>query len=206
MIYEVRTYTLRTGSTAEVEKRWGAAYPARSKYSEIAGFFHSEFGPLNEVVHIWPYPDLAERARARAEAARDPAWPPDIGEFILNQKVEIVIPFPFAPEWKPGKAGPIYELRQYTFRAGTLPKIMESWKASLPERMKFSAPVLLGSVEFGPSANSFIHIWAYESMEQRTEVRAKAAAAGSWPPAGGRDHYLTQSNKLLLPATFSPAQ
>jgi NIPSNAP protein len=205
MIYEIRTYTLKPRATAEVEKRWGAAYPVRKKYSDIAGFFHTDFGPLNEVIHIWPYESLEERTRLRAEAAKDPGWPPDIGEFIVNQKVEILTPFPFAPEWKPGKQGPVYELRQYSFQGGKLPAIMKNWEAALPGRMKFSAPVLLGSIEFGPTANSFIHMWPYPSVEARNEVRTKAAAAGGWPPAGG-EFYLTQQNKLLLPASYSPAQ
>jgi hypothetical protein len=206
MIYEIRTYTLKSGTTADFEKTWSQAYPHRKKYSDIAGFFHTEFGPLNEVIHIWPYADLAERDRIRAEANKDPNWPPATSEFIINQRVEIVLPFPFAPEWTPGKQGPIYELRQYTFRPGTLPAIQKAWEASLPERMKLSKPCLLGSVEFGPHANSFIHIWAYASLEHRSEVRAKAASTGVWPPAGGRDHYLLQSNKLMLPASYSPAQ
>ncbi|HLF77123.1 MAG TPA: NIPSNAP family protein [Dehalococcoidia bacterium] len=206
MIYEIRTYTIQAGTTADFEKLWGEAYPIRQKYSPIVGFFHTEFGPLNEVIHIWPYESLEQRARLRAEAEKEQGWPPASGKFIVNQRVEIVQPFPFAPEWKPGKDGPIYELRQYTFRAGTLPNIMKSWQDSLQERMKYSSPVLLGSVEFGPHANSFIHIWPYQSMEHRTEVRAKAAASGHWPPAGGRDYYLFQSNKLMLPASYSPAQ
>lgn len=206
MIYEIRTYTLRPGVMREVEERWAKAYPARERHSRLAGFFRTEIGPLNEIVHIWPYADLADRARVRAEAASDPGWSPGIAEFIVNQKVEILTPFPFAPEWTPGAHGPIYELRQYTFRAGTLPDIMASWQAALPERMKLSSPVLLGHVEFGPSANSFIHMWPYRSVEERNEVRGRATASGSWPPSGGRDRYLTQSNKILLPAAFSPAQ
>jgi hypothetical protein len=206
MIYEIRTYTLRPGTVAEVEQRWAEAYPAREQYSRLAGFFRTEIGPLNEVIHIWPYADLAERARIRAEAARDPAWPPKTAEFIVNQKVEILAPFPFAPQWTPGADGPVYEMRQYTFRAGTLPDIMASWEAALPARLEFSSPVLLGNLEFGPSANSFIHMWAYGSLEERNTVRRQATATGKWPPAGGRDRYLTQSNKILLPAPFSPAQ
>jgi len=205
MIYEIRTYTLKPRATAQFEKLWGAAYPAREKYSPIVGFFHTDFGPLNEVIHIWPYESFDARNRARSESAKDPGWPPNVSNLILNQKVEIVTPFPFVPEWQPGPDGPIYELRQYVFQPGALPTIMENWKASLPERMKASKPALIGSVEFGPSANSFIHIWPYASLEQRNEVRAKAAASGRWPPAGG-ENYLLQSNKLLLPAAYSPAQ
>jgi hypothetical protein len=206
MLYEIRTYTLRVGTLAEVEKLYGEAYESRKQYSPLAGFFHTEVGPLNQIIHIWPYTDLAERARIRAEAAKDPNWPPKIQDYVLNQQVEIVVPFPGAPEWQPGTYGPVYELRQYTFRGGTLPAIIESWSKALPERLKLSPLLMLGSVEFGPSVNSFVHLWAYPSMEERNAIRAKAAQSGSWPPAGGRDHYLTQSAKFLLPSTFSPSQ
>src|SRR5688572_31266865 len=67
MIYEIRTYQLAPGSQAEVEKRYGEAYQYRKKYSELTGFFHTEIGPLNEIIHIWRYSDLAERARIRAD-------------------------------------------------------------------------------------------------------------------------------------------
>ncbi len=206
MIYEIRTYTLHPRATAEVEKIWGAAYPAREKYSPISGFFHTEFGPLNEVISIWPYADLNERLRIRGEANNDPDWPPSIAEFIVNQKVEIVVPFEFAPQWPAEAQGPYYELRQYTYRPGTLGKIMQNWQASLPERMKFSQPSLIGNVEMGPTANSFIHIWAYKSLADRDKARVAAGASGSWPPAGGQEYYTSQANKLMMPATFSPAQ
>lgn len=206
MIYEIRTYTLQPRATADFEKAWGAAYPARAKYSPIAGFFHTEFGPLNEVISIWPYADLNERERLRSEANNDPGWPPAVAEYIVNQKVEIVTPFGFVPEWGPGAEGPYYELRQYSFRPGSLGEITKNWQASLPERMKFSRPCLIGAVEMGPTANSFIHIWAYKSLEERDRVRVEAGASGKWPPAGGRELYTAQQNKLMMPAAFSPAQ
>ena len=78
MIYEIRTYQLKAGSLAEVEKRFGEGYEYRKKYSPLAAFWHTEIGPLNEIVHVWPYTDVAERARVRAEAAKDPNWPPKI--------------------------------------------------------------------------------------------------------------------------------
>ena len=180
--------------------------PPEQKYSPIAGFFHTEFGPLNEVISIWPYEDLAERTRLRAEANKDPGWPPEIAEFIVNQKVEILVPFDFAPAWTPGDHGPYYELRQYTFRPGSLGNIMKNWEASLPARMQFSSPCLLGAIEMGPTANSFVHLWAYKSLDERDRVRSGAGATGKWPPAGGREYYLAQQNKLMMPAAFSPAR
>jgi hypothetical protein len=37
------------------------------------------------------------------------------------------------------------------------------------------------------------------------KVRSEALQAGIWPPAGG-EHLVTQENKILLPAAFSPLQ
>jgi hypothetical protein len=205
MIYEIRTYRLAPGSLAEVEKRFGEAYEFRKKYSELTAFLHTEIGPLNEIVHIWGYQDLADRARVRAESAKDTNWPPKIQEFIREMRSEIIVPFPFIPAVRPGKVGPVFELRYYTLKPGTLPDTAKGWEAKLPERTKFSPIVLAGGVEFG-KANGFVHIWAYSSLDQRAKIRADAVAAGAWPPPGGGGRLLSQDNKILLPAAFSPLQ
>ena len=58
MIYEIRTYQIAPGSLAEVEKRFGEAYEYRKKYSPLTAFWHTEIGPLNEIIHVWGYQDL----------------------------------------------------------------------------------------------------------------------------------------------------
>ena len=205
MIYEIRTYQLKPRSLPEVEKRFGEAYEYRKKYSQLAAFLHTEIGPLNEIVHMWPYADLAERARVRAEASKDPNWPPKISDFVLHMKSEVVVPFPFVAELHPGTMGPVFEMRCYNIKAGSLPGIIKRWESKIGERTKLSPLVLAGHVEFG-EANRFIHIWGYQSFDQRTAVRNKARDTGVWPPPGGGDELLTQENKILLPASFSPLQ
>lgn len=205
MIYEIRTYGIVPGSLAEVEKRFADAYQYRKKYSELTAFLHTEIGPLNEIVHIWPYGDLAERERIRGEAAKDPNSRPNIQEFIREMRSEIVVPFSFVPPARPGKVGPIFELRYYTLKPRMLPEVAKAWEAKVPERMKLSPIVLAGGVEFG-KANGFVHIWAYSSLDQRAQVREEARTKGVWPPPGGPERLLTQENKILLPAAFSPLQ
>src|SRR5438876_11098881 len=117
MIYEIRTYRIAPGSLAEVEKRFGEGYEYRKKYSELTAFWHTEIGPLNEIVHVWGYRDLAERARIRGEAAKDP------NSRILGGQ------FGFVPEARPGKVGAIFELRYYTLTPGTLPDGASAWVA-----------------------------------------------------------------------------
>ncbi len=205
MIYEIRTYGLVPGSVAEVEKRFGEAYEYRKKYSELAAFWHTDIGPLNEIIHVWPYQDMGERARVRAETAREPNWPPKISDFIRAMHSEILVPFPFSPLLKPGKFGPIYEIRIYTVKSGTIPEIMKAWEPKLPGRLKLSPLAVVGNVDLG-EANRLIHIWPYSSFGQREEVRAQARKLGVWPPTGMPERLLTQMNKIVVPSSFSPMQ
>ena len=205
MIYEIRTYRIVPGSLPEVEKRFGEAYEYRKKYSPLTAFLHTEIGPLNEIVHIWGYENLAERASIRAEAAKNPNWPPKIAEFVTAQRAEIVNAFPFVPKINPGKVGPIFELRYYTLKPGTLPDLAAGWEAKIEGRLKYSPLVLAGPVEFG-KANGFIHVWAYSSLDQRMQVREEARKAGAWPPPSAPGRLLGQDNKILLPSDFSPLQ
>jgi hypothetical protein len=205
MIYEMRTYQVKVGSLPEVEKRYGEAYEYRKKYSPLTAFWHTEVGPLNEIIHVWGYKDLAERARIRAEAAKDTNWPPKIQEFIVNMQSEIIVPFPFTTELLPGKMGPIFEVRYYTIKAGTLPDLIKRWDSAIGARTKLSPLALAGHVEFG-QANRYYHVWAYQSMEHRAAIRNEAREKGVWPPPGGGDIIISQSNKICLPSTFSPVQ
>jgi hypothetical protein len=205
VIHEIRTYQIAPGSLAEVEKRFGEAYEYRKKYSPLTAFWHTEVGPLNEIIHVWSYQDLAERAKVRAEAAKDANWPPKISEFIRKMRSEIVVPFGFVPTPAPGRLGPVYEIRYYTLKGGSLPATAEGWAAKLPERTKLSPIVMAGGVEFG-KANGFVHIWAYSSLEQRAQVREDARKRGVWPPPGGSERLVEMKNKIMLPSAFSPLQ
>jgi hypothetical protein len=212
MIYEVRTYDIKGGSQAEVERRFGEAYEKRKKFSELAAFFHTEIGPLNQIIHIWPYADMEERSKVRAAAIADKTWPPDIKDFIVAQRSEIFIPFPFSPPIKPGNYGPIFEMRTYTYPSGKLPLLMDNWEKAMPERTTLSPCLALWYSDLG-ALNKFMHIWPYASMNDRMETRAKAVAGGSWPPSAkakkdGREaaSYLAQENKIVMPAAFSPVK
>jgi hypothetical protein len=212
MIYEVRTYDIKPKSLGEVEKRFGEAYEFRKTLSPLAAFWHTEIGPLNQIIHVWPYKDIAERDRIRAEAVASGNWPPKIGEFIVNMRSEIFIPFKFSPEIKPGKMGPYFEMRTYTFAPGELGKIQKVWEKALPERLKISPLVGIWYSELG-GLNRFTHIWAYPSLNARNETREKAAATGAWPPSAyaKRENLpdallVAQENKIVMPSAFSPLQ
>ena len=210
MIYEMRTYDLKPRSLAEVEKRFGEAYEKRKKYSELAAFWHTEIGPLNQIVHVWPYQDLEERNRIRAAAVKDGAWPPPISEFLVSQKAEIMNQTPFSPELKPSNNGPFFEWREYTHAAGQLPIMMKNWEVALSTRTQFGPITALWYSDLG-GLNKWIHVWPYKTLDQRNEVRNKAHDTGDWPPSArakkdGRpvETLVAQENKIVTPSSFSP--
>ena len=150
MIYEFRTYDLKMGSLQEVIKRFAVGYEKRKELSEMAAFWYTDIGPLNQIIHAWPYADMAERNRVRAESVKDPNWPPKIHEFVVAQESEIVIPSAFAPEIKPGKAGPIFEMRYYQAKpGGSLAEGMKIAEDALPPRLEHSSLTFAGHTEHG---------------------------------------------------------
>ena len=38
------------------------------------GYYTTEVGNVNEIVHMWGYADMADRTKRRAAMAADPAW------------------------------------------------------------------------------------------------------------------------------------
>ena len=104
MIVEQRTYTLkplRSGAFLELYER--AALPLQKKYlGHLVGFFVSEVGPLNQVVHLWAFESLAERERRREEMVADALWPAYVNELreldvIVEQETKLLKSVSFSP-------------------------------------------------------------------------------------------------------------
>jgi hypothetical protein len=204
MIIEVRTYQLKPGSVAEVEKRFGDGLPAREKLSKLTALWHTEVGALNEITHIWSYDSFEHRSATRAEAVRTGVWPPKIAEFVVSMQSEAFVPAPFSPPLEPRSVGPLFEIRSYTLAPGGIPGMIERWSTKIDERMKLSPLVGAWYSEFG-GLNKWVHIWAYKDAAERQRIRADAVARGIWPPGGApAGSMLKQENKLVMPAACSP--
>ncbi len=203
MIIEMRSYDLRPGSIPAVEERFAAALPARTALSPLAAFWHTEIGPLNRVIHVWTYADLAERTRIRAEAAKLPGWPPPISDYIAAMTTEIYLPAPFSPPLTPRAVGAVYEIRTYTMGAGQIPGMIERWAPKIEARAALSPLVGAWYSEIG-GLNKWTHIWAYDDAAHRQRVRAEAVAKGIWPPGSPPGAVVKQENMLVIPASFSP--
>jgi hypothetical protein len=108
MIIEERIYTCYCGKAQLYVKMYeerGLAIQ-RPILGHLVGYFTSELGTLNQVVHLWAYEDMQDRATRRARLLQDPRWKiyaAEVQPLVLNQENKILIPAPFSP-WANGAA------------------------------------------------------------------------------------------------------
>ena len=132
MILEIRSYALKVGAVPQALGRFTERLPARTKVSPIAGFFQSEIGTLNQIHMMWPYPSLAERERCRAITVEN--YPPPMADIGVELEVRIFNAAPFSPKPEPRQLGGLYEVRTYTYAAGSIPHVIEAWSGRNAER------------------------------------------------------------------------
>jgi hypothetical protein len=81
---------------------------------------------LSEVVHLWEYKDLDERAQIRKDLAQDKEWKKEYLDkmmpMLINQNNLILKQFNWYPQTAPVASPNYYELRIYTLLPGMIPK------------------------------------------------------------------------------------
>ena len=212
MIYELRTYTVKPGAVGDMVKASSTASRdiRGDDYGKLEGYWSTEIGPLNQVMHLWSYPDL-ERARAAARRTRQ--------EPALDRRVHSVDP---SADGAPGHSsaqrdqaagcpaskGNVYELRNYRARPlGVVRQWLDVFTAALPAREKYSKMVGLWQTEAG-QPNEVCHIWAYPSLNARAEARASAMKDPAWQEFLGKSGPMLEEmhSTIMLPAPHSPLQ
>lgn len=102
MIIDHRTYFIVHGKMQEyLELYERVALPIQLRHlGHLVGFFTSDIGPMNQVVHIWAYADIADREARRERMAADPEWQAflklNVGMFG-PQENKIMKPTKFSP-------------------------------------------------------------------------------------------------------------
>jgi hypothetical protein len=102
MIVEERIYTIKVGKMKELLSLYEReGYPVQSRIlGRMVGFFTTEFGPLNQLVHLWAYDSLEDRARRRAELFENPQWLAYLEKtqpLVERQENKVLVPTPFSP-------------------------------------------------------------------------------------------------------------
>jgi hypothetical protein len=209
MIHELRTYTLVPGKQAEYLKLSGEVGRTvrGDTCGKLEGFWYSEFGTVNQVVHLWTYAGLDERDRLRRELSRNEAWTkeylPRTRALVVAQETKILSP---AVELTPpADAGNVYELRCYRTHTGKAPEWMEHFKTILPVRARYMRRVGVWQTEIGP-LNEVVHVWVFRDLNERAAARAKLGQDPEWQAFVGASTPLLAHMQavVLYPAAHSP--
>ena len=180
MLYELRTYTVKPGTLGDMVK--AASTVSRdirgNDYGKLEGYWSTEIGPLNQVLHLWSYSDFAERARLRGRARQESA---------LDRRVSAADPSADdAPGYPPAQRDPaaggacstgnIYELRNYRAKpGGAVRQWLDAFTAALPAREKYSKIVGALADRGAASRTKSAIIWAYPGPERaRRSPRRRA--------------------------------
>ena len=209
MLHELRTYTASAGAVPDILKvNEEVGRKARGNdYGVLEGYWFTEIGPLNQVMHLWRYDSFEERARLRAELAKNEDWTtkyvPTLRPLLVNQTTRFLNPAKdlVAPETE----GNFYEFRNYRLKPGKAAGWMKRFIDVMPVREKYSKNVCAWITE-GPNPNEVCHLWAYESLKQRMEARNGIAQEAAWQEfaAAGRPDLEEMHSTMLFPANFSP--
>ena len=101
-VYELRTYTLHVGKMGEAvtvyqEYGWPVFETVQDK---LIGYFQSDVGTLNQLVHLWKFDDDADRRRHWQALYADPAFMEfarRIRPLILSQENKLLLAAPWGP-------------------------------------------------------------------------------------------------------------
>jgi hypothetical protein len=214
MIYELRTYTPVTGAAdpyLALFREIGLRVRG-DRYGRHIGTWKTEFGVVEQVVHLWSYADMSERDRLKdAVRIEEPRW---MGEYVPNirtlmhpeqqsQILRLVDGVPLTPP--PGAGSHVYELRTYQLHAAQAPVWARRFTAALPARTQHSHLVALWTSDLG-DLNQAYHLWAYDSLDQRMTARARAAEDPAWQAfeRGTAEMIVRRHSSILLPDACSP--
>jgi hypothetical protein len=99
-LVEMREYTLHHGCVPEYLRLYESeGMPVQLPIlGTMLGYFHTEVGTQNQLVHLWGYADHADREQRRARLTADPGWQaylPKIRPLVLWQQTRIMRPASF---------------------------------------------------------------------------------------------------------------
>ena len=102
-LYELRTYTLQVGKLSEAFQLYKElGWPALevSYADKLVGYFTSDVGTLNQLIHLWKFDDDADRRNHWQTLFKDQqfmAFAAKIRPLILKQEVQLLHAAPWGP-------------------------------------------------------------------------------------------------------------
>jgi hypothetical protein len=204
MFIELRRTRFEVANEPVIIKRIESSIEKRTSLSPLGGLWKTEVGQLSEIVEIWPYQSAQQRQDILEKEKELHDWPPQVGEYVLEERNFFLQAAPFSPPLTAGTFGGVYELRSYTYNRAAMPFVWERWNEKIQGRMGLS-PIIGCWFANQAYTTQWVHMWVYRDLKERQEIRAEAIQKGLWPPGCRKEGvWLTWENALLSPLSCSP--
>ena len=100
MIYEFRTYQIKTGSLQKVMSLFKDKIEGRNTISKLGAFWYTEIGHLNQIIHVWQFEDDNSRRALWKTIYADQDFLKFATEFrplVLTQENKLMTAAPWTP-------------------------------------------------------------------------------------------------------------
>lgn len=209
-VYELRTYSIHPAKVREYLDLTTKEFHLRTAHSKLVGFWTSEIGGLNQVVHLWEYGSLSERAGVRARLAADPEWLSryisPIVVMLQRQDNVLLTLFPGGQISPPVNKG-VYELQTMQLHGSPTvwSKALLEWVSACERARKEEGSTAVGVWKsvLGPRQTAVV-LWQHQGPDGCLSLDD---AATTVPESEALAPLVTSAHsKLLLPYNVSPMQ
>jgi len=211
-VYEMQFHSVKPEYMEQYTKEFQKFIEMISKWktgAELSASWTVEVGDLDEAVHLWKfedgYPGLDKHKSILRQNEDFIAFRRRRNMMLRSRKNQILLAFSFWPEIA-ARAGPnIYELRSYTLRPGTMIEWGNCWVKGLKYRRAKNEAVA-GYFSHIGELYQVHHLWAFESLQDRKEVREAAWSRPGWDECVAKTVPLMRHmmSRVLIPLPFSP--
>eukprot|EP01113_Clastostelium_recurvatum_P043728 TRINITY_DN727_c0_g1_i2.p1 TRINITY_DN727_c0_g1~~TRINITY_DN727_c0_g1_i2.p1 ORF type:complete len:249 (+),score=59.74 TRINITY_DN727_c0_g1_i2:39-785(+) len=211
-VYELRTYDIKPEFFPAFLQLTAKHIHLRTQHSPCLGYWATEIGGINQVVHLWEYDSLDQRAGVRKALGGDKDWNAlymtPMRPMLAKQDNAVMLTFPWGnvlEGLQANKTGSnIYELKTYTVKSGALSAWEQAWAKAFDKRKKYSVSNGVFYSDIGP-LSTVTHLWSYPSYAARDASKEAAMQDPEWKEAvhGTQDHILAKFSKILVPTEFS---
>lgn len=204
ILYELVTLHLTFAGAADAPAAAVRFVTEPDAGGQLLGCWRSEIGAVNKIVLLRSFGSaqemLDERVRARRSA--DPFYG---AGGVSEVELQGFVPIAGYDAVAPGRYGNFYEIRSYKVRPGGLARLIPEWEVAGPERDAVSKLLLvMYSIE---GEDRLVHIWPYDTLEQRMSARAAAPQeCSTWPTPSGIESFDASDMRsgIFYPTAESP--
>ncbi|KAJ3035539.1 hypothetical protein HDV00_003693 [Rhizophlyctis rosea] len=175
---------------------------------KLFGSWTTEFGEIDQVVHIWEYNNYPGYIETSNLLRVDPAWKEfekKLRPMLRSRSNQMMLEFAFWQGAPPAVHDGVYELRSYLLKPGKMMEWETEWRRGLEARRKFVQPIGAWFSQLG-ALNYVHHMWVYPDLQARKESREKAWQVDGWAQTVFNTVNLIDNMQaqIVRPLPFSP--